>query len=101
MYSQNYKPKLTDHAGDQPVDAEFPKWITPHPSHVAVKEATDGSPAAVSIPNFEPFIDRVTGAVSVLVHNAEDEALMLAEKVVSAAHDPAPEPAKGDDGKAA
>lgn len=67
----------------QPVaaDAEWPKWIVPHASHV-VRTATGDAPDHVSTPAFPEFhVNRATGEVTVLVHDAEDEARALATLV--------------------
>jgi hypothetical protein len=95
MMSQNYKPKTLD----DKADADWPKWVEIHPSQIVRKESGD-APASVSVAGFEHFFDRVTGAVKVLVHNAEDEARALAEKVEAKVEEPAAEN-NGDDGKAA
>lgn len=49
---------------------EFPKWVEPHPSHIV------GGVAALFA---QSHTDRVSGKVSVLVNNAEDEAVAAAE----------------------
>ncbi len=52
---------------------EWPKWVVPHESHVVRKKA-DGAPDHVSVTDFEDFhVDRVTGEVTVLVKDEEDE----------------------------
>jgi hypothetical protein len=57
---------------------EYPKWIEPHPSHLDV--AGDHK----SVSQFpEHSVDR-TGKVTVLVHDAAEEAKALAAKVVAA-----------------
>jgi hypothetical protein len=63
-------------------DKEYPKWVTPHPSHIVRKETPD-APEHVSTPQFPQFhIDRLTKAVTVLVADAKEEAKALAELVV-------------------
>lgn len=57
---------------------EFPKWVSPHDSHIV--KSQDGT--VQSTPMFPDFhIDRLTGALTVLVHSAEEEAKAIAAKV--------------------
>lgn len=69
-------------------DAEWPRWVAPHESHVLRKTA-EGAPAHVSVPDWPEFhVDR-EGNVTVLVQNEDEEARALAEKVDAS---PADEP---------
>lgn len=53
--------------------AEYPKWVSPHISHVVTK---DGN---VSTPAFAQFhVQRVTADVTVLVVDEDEEACALA-----------------------
>jgi hypothetical protein len=64
-----------DPAPHRPVseDAEWPKWVTPHPSHVVRKEVP-GAPDYLSVPAFPHFyVNRGDGEVTVLVHNEDEE----------------------------
>lgn len=57
----------------------FPKWVQPHESHIVRKEM-DGAPAHVSAPGFsEVHVNRIDGAVTVLVANEDEEARALAD----------------------
>lgn len=58
---------------------EYPKWVLVHLSHVHTKLGGDGQ-EHFSVPAFPEFhVDRLTRLVSVLVHDAEDEAKALAD----------------------
>lgn len=75
-------------------DAEWPKWIVPHASHIAHTRAGAASDH-VSTPAFPDFhVNRVTGEVTVLVHDAEDEARALAALVAPGSAPVAAEPEK-------
>lgn len=77
---------------------DYPKWVKPHDSHIVRKKldpihrglgssgghviASADGPDHVSTPAFAQYhVDRLTGAVSVLVNDAEEEAKALAEFV--------------------
>ena len=55
------------------VPTYFPKWVHVHPTHL------DGGVAQAFV---QTFTDR-KGVVSVLVHDAEEEAKAIAEKVIA------------------
>lgn len=58
---------------------DWPKWVVPHESHVVRKKA-DGAPYHVSVIDFEDFhVDRLTGEVTVMVKDEEDESRATAE----------------------
>ena len=59
---------------------EFPKFVEPHASHIVTQKPVHGdAPPHLSTPHFvEHHVDRF-GKVSVLVHDAEEEAKALAE----------------------
>jgi hypothetical protein len=59
-------------------DVEFPKWITPHESHIHRQESP-GAPDHISTDQWETHVDRA-GNVTVLVHDAEAEALAQGAK---------------------
>ena len=60
--------------------SEFPKWVMPHASHV-VMHPIHGH---VTTPHFaEHHVDRQSKDVTVLVHDAEDEARALAPMVAA------------------
>jgi hypothetical protein len=56
-------------------DDEYPKWVVPHPGHVGRHPQHD----YVHTPQWQHHINRATGEVTVLVHNAEDEAIALVD----------------------
>ena len=59
-------------------DPDWPQWVTPHESHVVRKSAV-GAPDYVSTPGWhECHVNRVTGAVTVLVRNEAEHAAALA-----------------------
>jgi hypothetical protein len=61
-------------------ETEWPKWVTPHPDHV-VRQGDH-----VSTPHFEHVhVGRHDGAVTVMVHNAEEEARALSDPATLAA----------------
>lgn len=64
--------------------AEYPKWVTPHRGHVK------GMGEGVSTPLFPDFhVNRISGDVTVLVHDAEEEARAVTDPNVPApASDP-------------
>lgn len=70
---------------------EWPKWVAPHESHVVRKKA-DGAPDHVSVTDFADFhVDRVTGEVTVMVKDEEDERRAAAElKAEEPVADPEP-----------
>jgi hypothetical protein len=53
---------------------QYPKWVVVHSSHIVTK-ATDNAKVNISVSHgFWPWsVDRVSGAVSVLVHDAAEE----------------------------
>lgn len=56
-------------------DTDYPKWVVPHPGHVSF-HALHGH---VSTPTFmQHHVNRIGGEVTVLVHDAEEEARALA-----------------------
>ena len=58
---------------------DFPKWIECHLGHIVRKRDGEG-PEHVSTPAFpECHVDRVTGKVTVLVKDEEEEKLALAD----------------------
>lgn len=58
---------------------DYPKWVEPHASHIIRKEVP-GAPDHISVLRFKDWHkNRETGAVTVLVHNDEEEKLALAE----------------------
>lgn len=60
-------------------DNEYPKWVHPHSSRIVRKNAPN-SPEHVSVHGYEHVhVDRSDGAVTVLVHSAEDEDRAAAE----------------------
>jgi len=62
---------------------EYPRWAKLHESHVVRQTFPDGS-VHISTPDFaEHHVNRVGGDVTVLVHDAEQEAIALGEKVVA------------------
>ena len=65
---------MTDEA--QPAPAEYPKWIEPHNSHIAVNQYGHQVPQGF----IEQSFDRVAKKFMVLVENAADEARALASK---------------------
>ena len=74
---------------------EYPKFVTPDASHIHRDDS--GRPISCNLfPGIH--VDRDTEAVTVLVSNAEEEAIALAPHVEPAADEPAevqPEPAVG------
>jgi hypothetical protein len=82
---------------EEKLAVEFPKWIVPHASHVArqkvdQKRTRPGSENSlraagadeehISTPAWPDFhVSRITGEVTVLVKDAKEEALALAEYV--------------------
>lgn len=96
------------------VGAEYPRWVTPHASHVSIRKtdaelAREGDKptektelkqdgdnlivprdSVVSVPGFEHHIRRHDGSIMVLVHDKDEEARVMGEhsddhKVVAAA----------------
>jgi hypothetical protein len=58
-------------------DLEYPKWVTPHESHIV--RSKRGDQEHVSTPRFvDPHINRDTKEVTVLVHSVEEEEMALA-----------------------
>lgn len=59
-------------------DIEFPAWVAPHQSRIQVKK-TEGAPDHVSVDGFSDIhVNRVDGAVTVLVKDAEEAERALA-----------------------
>jgi hypothetical protein len=58
--------------------AEFPKWVSPHPSHIEHRKGSEGH--RIWTPEFPDFhVDRGDN-VTVMVEDAEHEAFALAER---------------------
>lgn len=58
-------------------ETDFPKWVTPHESHVVVQDG-----GHVVTPLFADFhVSRLDKSVTVLVKDAEEEAKALAAKI--------------------
>lgn len=54
-------------------ERDWPKWVVVHEGHV-VRKKGDGGPEHVSVPGFAEFhVNRVGGAVMVLVKDADEE----------------------------
>jgi hypothetical protein len=71
------KPPPAEPAKPSPPERhDYPRWITPHPSHIV---QLDHAPNIV-VPGFKFDVNRDTGAVSVLVRNEVEEARALAPK---------------------
>ena len=58
-------------------DQDFPKWVVPHVSHI--HQDNYGNTAVPRFPEFH--VRREDGAITVLVHDADEEALALADAV--------------------
>lgn len=59
-------------------EKEYPKWIVPHASHVL----RDADGKVKSVPAFPGFhVSRVDGEVTVMVVDADEEAVALGETV--------------------
>lgn len=70
---------------------EFPKWVKVHADHIV------RGLGGVSVPTFaQHFVDRVSGAVTVLVHDAQEEA-----RAIAASASPPKDPVQPADIKAA
>lgn len=55
------------------LDPDWPKWVEPHESQI-VRKSSPGAPDHISTPNWPEFhVDRVSGTVSVLVSNKDEE----------------------------
>src|SRR5580692_8483133 len=64
-----------------PHDIEWPKWVKVHDSHI-LRKKVDGAPDHVSVPAYPEYhVDRLTGDVSVLVHDEDQEKVATAEAV--------------------
>lgn len=62
-------------------ETDFPAWVVPHESHVVRLKRDDGE--HITTPEWaEHFVNRVDGVVTVLVHNAGEEARALAAREV-------------------
>ena len=62
---------------------EYPKWVAPHESHIVRTQREKDGPFHISTPAFvQSHVHRVTNEVTVLVKDAEEEALALAEFIV-------------------
>lgn len=61
-------------------DPDWPRWVVPHPNHVVVQ---NDRPTVPAFPEFH--IRRHDGQLTVLVHNAADEATALADPHIVAA----------------
>jgi hypothetical protein len=60
---------------------EWPKWVAVHESHVVRRDSGAGAPIAISVPAFlHHHVDRVTGEVTVLVQDEDEERLASSEK---------------------
>lgn len=58
--------------------AEWPKWVVPHESHVVRQKR--GDVEHISTPHFQHHhVNRADGVVTVLAHDAEEEAKAMAE----------------------
>jgi hypothetical protein len=68
-------------------ETEFPKWVTPHDSHVVMQGINKITP---HFPEFH--VDRSDQSVTVMVKDTEEEAKALAAKVEPKAEEP-----KGED----
>jgi hypothetical protein len=66
-----------------PVEVQFPKWVTPHIGHVVRSQTADAPPAIVT-PAFPHFHVGRDGAVTVLVHDADEEAHALRDPATPA-----------------
>src|ERR1700731_5195908 len=64
-----------------PKDIEWPKWVKVHDSHI-LRKKVDGAPDHVSVPAYPDYhVDRLTGDVSVLVHDEDQEKIATSEVV--------------------
>jgi hypothetical protein len=64
-------------------DHDYPKWITPHESHI---ERSHGD--HMSAPLFPHFhVDRTTQAVTVMVMDEDEEAMAMAPRRMHAGED--------------
>jgi len=64
-----------------PKDIEWPKWVKVHDSHI-LRKKVEGVPDHVSVPAYPEYhVDRLTGDVSVLVHDEDQEKIATAEAV--------------------
>lgn len=53
---------------------EYPKWVTPHASHVVRRKDDADAPEHVSTPAWpQHHVNRVNGEVTVLVNDAAEE----------------------------
>lgn len=69
-------------------DIEWPKWIVPHESHI-IRKKVDGAPDAVSTPAWSQcHVNRVDGAVTVLVANEDEEKAATSEFKAEKPNDP-------------